>query len=105
MATRYELRKKDKKNYKDLCRVQLPRAKHIKKDDTLHELKIVEEDVHNSRVKVHYIGYDSDDDEWRDKADTVSMKPQYESGKLAIQYSTGSHCMCFMQVHFTFIQS
>ena len=88
MATRYELRRKDKKNYRDLCQVQLPRAKRIKKDidATLYELEIVEEDVYNSRVKVHYVGYDSGCDEWRDKADIVSLKPQYESGKLiAIQ--------------------
>ena len=81
MATRYELRKKDKKNYKDLCQVQLPRAKRIKKDATLYELEIVEEDVYNNRVKVHFIGYDSDDDEWRNKADIVSLKPEYKSGK------------------------
>ena len=82
MATRYELRKKDKKNYKDVALVQLPRAKRIKqKDTTLYELEIVEEDVYNNKVKVHYIGYDSDDDEWRDKADIVSLKPQHEPGK------------------------
>ena len=79
MATRYELRK-DKKNYKDVSQIQLLRSKRIKKDTTLYELEIVE-DVYNNRVEVHYIGYDSDDDEWQDKADIVSLKPQHESGK------------------------
>ena len=62
------------KNDRDLCQVQLPRAKYIKKDidGTLYELEIVEENVYNSRVKVHYVGYDSACDEWRDKADIVS---------------------------------
>lgn len=79
MATRYQLRRKDKKNYRDLCQVQLPRAKCIKDiDATLYELEIVE-DVYNSRVKVHFVGYDSGCDEWRDKADIVSLKPQYDN--------------------------
>ena len=81
MATGYDLRKKDEKNYKDLCNFQLPRSKRIKKDPTLYELEIVEEDVYTNRVKVHYIGYDSDDDEWRDRADIVSFKPRHEPGK------------------------
>ena len=86
MATRYVLHRKHKKNNRDLCQVQLPRAKRIKDiDATLYELEIVK-DAYNSRVKVHYVVYDSGCDEWRDKADIVSLKPQYESGKLiAIQ--------------------
>ena len=71
------------RSYKDVSQIQLPRAKHIKKDTTLYELEIVEEDVYNNKVKVHYIGYDSDDDEWRDKADIVSLKPQHESDSVS----------------------
>ena len=33
---------------------------------------------------MHYIGYDSDDDEWRDRADIVTLKPVQEPGKLFI---------------------
>ena len=33
-------------------------------DAALYQLKIVEEDVYNSRVKVHYVGYNSGCDEW-----------------------------------------
>lgn len=84
MASRYNFRKKDKRSYKDLCEISLPRAKRIKKDAKLYELEIVEEDVHANRVKVHYIGYDSDDNEWRDRADIVTLKPVQEPGKLFI---------------------
>lgn len=82
MASRYNLRKKDQKNYKHLSDIHLPRAKRAKKEATLYELEIVEEDVYTNKVKVHYIGYDSDDDEWRDRADIVCLKPQIPPGKL-----------------------
>ena len=46
--------------------------------DKLYQLEIIEEDATNGKVKVHYTGYGSDDDEWRDKEDIVvveSSKP------------------------------
>ena len=88
MATRYDLRSKDRKNYKELSEVKLPRSQHrIQRDTTLYELEIVEEDVYTNRVKVHYIGYESDDDEWRDRTEIVTLKHKKEPdivGKLKI---------------------
>ena len=40
----------------------------------------MEEDLYTNRVKVHYIGYESDDDEWRDKAEIVTLKQEKEPG-------------------------
>ena len=60
MASNYNLR--DKK----LADMPLPRARPAKKEDTLYQLEVIEEDA-NGRVKVHYVGYGVEHDEWRDK--------------------------------------
>ena len=74
MATAsYDLQKKERKDYKQLSDLQLPRLR-AKQDDKLYDLDIVEEDVLTQRVKVHYIGYGSEDDEWRDKDEIVHLK-------------------------------
>lgn len=75
-STGYNLRNQEAKDYKVLSTLRLPRAKHVKKDDKLYELEVIEEDVYTSRVKVHYVGYDSEHDEWRDKADIVHLNTQ-----------------------------
>ena len=76
MATAsYDLRKKERKDYKQLSDLQLLKLR-AKRDDKLYELDIVEEDVLTQRVKVHYIGYGSEDDEWRDKDEIVHLKPK-----------------------------
>ena len=73
MATAsYDLRKKEWKHYKQLSDLQLPRLRAAK--DKLYELEIVEENVLTQRVKFHYIGYGSEDDEWRDKDEIVDLK-------------------------------
>ena len=75
MATAsHDLRKKERKDYKQLSDLQLPRLR-VKQDDKLYELDIVE-DVLTQRVKVHYIGYRLEDDEWRDKDEIVHLKPK-----------------------------
>ena len=49
--------------------LRLPRAKPVRNTDKLHELEVIIEDDYTSGVKVHYVGYDSEHDECRDKAD------------------------------------
>ena len=68
---------KRKRNYKESNFPALPRPKRSRKDLTqkLYELEIVDEDPYNGRVKVHYVGYGPEDDEWRDKKDIVEVKP------------------------------
>ena len=75
-STGYNLRNQEAKDYKQLSTLRLPRAKPVKNTDKLYELEVIEEDVYTSRVKVHYVGYDSEHDEWRDKADIVHLKTQ-----------------------------
>jgi hypothetical protein len=74
MAAKYDLRKQQKKDYKKLADTPLPRAKPVRKDDALYELEVLEEDTTNGKVKVHYTGYGSEHDEWRDKNDVVVME-------------------------------
>ena len=56
MATaNYDLRKKERKDYKQLSDLQLPRLR-VKQDDRLYELDIVEEDVLTQRVSpLHWL--------------------------------------------------
>ena len=75
MASSYNLRAQQKKDYKKLTEAHLPRIRATKRVDKLYELEIIEEDTINSKVKVHYTGYGSDDDEWRDKQDIVVIEP------------------------------
>ena len=75
----YQLRERDKKNYKELADLKLPRAERAAKqvqDDHLYELEVIEEDEYSGRVKVHYTGYGPEHDEWRDKKDVVVLKPK-----------------------------
>lgn len=67
----YDLRERKEKSYKE-DRLVLGREKVNKgrgSQDKLYELEVVERDRANHRVKVHYIGYSSDDDEWRSESD------------------------------------
>ena len=52
-----------KKDYRKHADAQLPRIRATKRVDKLYELKVIEEDTINGKVKVHYTGYGSDDDE------------------------------------------
>ena len=60
-------------NYKEMSEVRLPRAKRVQKggDDKLYPIEII--DSERDRVKVHYVGYDSSYDEWRESGDVVPL--------------------------------
>ncbi len=66
-------REKRRVDYAALLKpAKLPRARANPKARTQHELfdlKVLERDSGSSRVKVHYMGYGSSDDEWRAEAD------------------------------------
>ena len=64
-------------NYKLLSEgttVKLPRPKRARKNE-LYPIEIVERDTNAERVKIHYCGYSSNDDEWRDLGDIVDLTP------------------------------
>lgn len=49
-------------------------------DNTLYHLRVVEEDKENSLVKVRYVGYSSEHDEWRASKDIVVLNETDSSG-------------------------
>ena len=60
-------------NYKQLSEgTALPRSKRAKEQE-LFPIEIVENDATTCRVKIHYCGYSSEDDEWRDPGDIVDL--------------------------------
>ena len=87
-------------DYVALSAVKLPRSRKISHDtrtgtegdsDELYRLRVVDED--DSMVKVRYIGYSSDFDEWRRKDDIVELSDDEslsESDDDSRQLSLGS---------------
>lgn len=71
----YQLRR-ERKSYKDFENIRLPQARRVWniKEDELYELEVLEENESTGEVRVHYIGYDSSHDEWRDKNDIQVIK-------------------------------
>jgi len=75
--------KGDKANYRELVQCRLPRSKRkatTKTNDDLYPIEIVSDASEEqgagstgSRVKVHYIGYSEEYDEWRDKEDIEDL--------------------------------
>ena len=68
----YELRQGQRRNYKDLADIKLPRVKRSTKQtnpNQLYAIEIVEDK--GDQVKIHYTGYSSKYDEWRDREDIV----------------------------------
>ena len=70
-----QLRDRQPKDYK--TNVKLPRASKRKRnaDDELYRIEVLEEK--EERVKVHYIGWSEEYDEWRDRADIVLPPAPY----------------------------
>ncbi len=57
---------------------RLPRAERVKPDpDLLYSVNVVEREL--DRVKVHYCGYSSRFDEWRDVDDVVSVEGEAQA--------------------------
>ena len=84
----YNLRNHERKNYRAIENPTLPRARATRTQESqrLYELEIVEEDDYTGRVKVHYIGYDSEYDEWRNKEYVVVIQPENQ-GVLYLEYT------------------
>ena len=83
----YQLRQKERVNYRNAADIQLPRARRSTKNDKFYELEIIEEDEYTGRVKVHYIGYGTECNEWREKSDIVVTKHQEDTYIRAIPSS------------------
>ena len=69
----YSLRT-SKRNYRELTSVKLPKARKTSSKDTLYPIKVVE--IDGSRARIHYVGYNNSDDEWRDLSELVTIPHQ-----------------------------
>ena len=74
-------------NYKELTKVILPRAVREKQETKLYSVNIVERNSTTYKVKIHYIGYDSCEDEWRNEGDIVDLSEAQPSHLLSSNYS------------------
>ena len=62
------LRSKKRINYREASDVRLPRAERVQAGrDKLYPVEVIEKE--DRRVKVHYVGYSTKYDEWREESD------------------------------------
>ena len=66
--------KKSKTGQPELCQRKVKEGV----DERLYRLEILEKDNEKDTVKVRYIGYDSNHDEWRPRGDIVDVKDELE---------------------------
>ena len=88
MATCRPKRSISRPNYSELCDVHLPRERKERKkqinvqrkdpgkDSTFYRLKILEEDESRGLVKINYIGYSNEWDEWRRREDIIELNDE-----------------------------
>ena len=62
-------------NYREMVEIKLPK-KSRSKDKDLYAVDVVDDNDGQGRVKIHYVGYSSSHDEWRDETELVSIDPQ-----------------------------
>ena len=75
------LRTKRRRNYKELTHIALPRPIRQKANSSrLYPIDVVERDQ-NGRLKIHYIGFSSVFDEWREPLDIVPLGEEGSSTK------------------------
>ena len=69
-------------DYKDSSDIVLPVAKRSCRSDQieseLYPVEVLERDEEAKRVQVHYTGYGSSGDEWKDEDDTVDFTQEHE---------------------------
>lgn len=68
----------ERKNYRQLVTIKLPRAQRTRTDDTLYPLEVI--DREGDRVKVHYIGYSTQYDEWRLSSELETVRDDSSPG-------------------------
>ena len=87
IALRRGKRKMREVNYKEVPK--LPRAESIKVEKKLYPVIVAarKSDGDDAKVKIHYVGYSSDFDEWRDEQELESLE---EEGYEEVQPTTAS---------------
>ena len=85
MANPYNLRSgTNKRDYKQMNDIVLPRVKRERRDK-LYPIEVVERK--GSRVKIHYVGYNDDSDEWRESSDIVPLSIPNNSSSTTVNTS------------------
>ena len=70
----YNLHSCTRKDYKTLAEPKIPRATRQKKADCSQALYPIEvRERQENSVKIHYIGYSDEHDEWRDPSELVNI--------------------------------
>ena len=72
MTSHYFLRA-NSRDYRQLNTIKLPRAHKSSSKEKLYPIEVVE--IDGSRGRIHYVGYNSCFDEWRDLAELVNIPP------------------------------
>ena len=68
----YSLRMSNR-NYRKLTSVKLPKARKTSTKDKLYHIEVVE--IDGSRARIHYVGYNDSDDEWRNLSELITIPP------------------------------
>lgn len=74
------MRKKRRVNYRELLDIKLPKEKRTPRDQ-LYPVTVL--DRNESQVKIHYVGYTSTHDEWRDISELEQLETAENDGESA----------------------
>ncbi len=67
----YSLCTKERKNYRGMAEVRLPRPERVSNANKLYPIEVLERD--GGRVKIRYVGHSSIHDEWRSEEDVSAI--------------------------------
>ena len=84
----YNLRRKEKISYRELADVRLPRPKRV--EDKLYPIQVLERQ--DGRVKIHYVGYNSRCDEWRNDSDIQGQETESDALQIEHYKPFDFHC-------------
>ncbi len=68
------LRHKERKNYKEMADLRLPRARWSKVIEPLYSVDVVEKDEATGCVKVHYVGWGEECNKWKQKEEVLDLE-------------------------------
>ena len=75
-------------NYREMVDIKLPRAQRTIKDrGELYPVEVVGDDG-RGRVKLHYVGYSSCHDEWRDESEVVPIESSQTEHSMEVDCSS-----------------
>jgi hypothetical protein len=80
IAIRRTKRSRNEVNYKEPGNIKLPKASLCKTDDKtddkLYPVTILEQNAESTMMKIHYVGYSSEYDEWKDLYEVETLESE-----------------------------